>query len=199
MATLNGTKVCSIEGCDAGIHCKSLCNAHYRRLLNNGDPHITKRPGLGKSLAERLEMHTERSESGCWMWTAGGVRYGKLQDGEKSVSAHVAAYELSNGPVPMGQVVRHKCDVPKCVNPAHLEVGTHADNSRDMTSQNRQAWGEKQGGVKLTAHQVLAIRETYATLRVTQRELALEYGVSQGNIRKIVTGNSWRLLQQEAG
>lgn len=53
------------------------------------------------------------------------------------VYAHRAAYESEYGPIPPGMVVRHKCDNPPCVNPEHLEVGTQADNAKDMSVRGR--------------------------------------------------------------
>ncbi len=64
--------------------------------------------------------------TGCHIWTgclAGPGGYGRSYDGEKnSVYAHRFAYELSNGPVPEGMSVHHKCHNKQCVNPAHLEA-----------------------------------------------------------------------------
>lgn len=44
------------------------------------------------------------------------------------VYAHRIAYELYVGPIPQGQEIDHLCRVRNCINPAHLEAVTHAEN-----------------------------------------------------------------------
>jgi hypothetical protein len=92
-----------------------------------------------------------------------------------------------------GQVIRHKCDNPGCVNPEHLEPGTVADNNHDTVNRGRQAKGEKNGAAKLTAAQVTEIRERYipGSRTVGSRALAREYGVSDRQIGRIVDGSKW--------
>jgi hypothetical protein len=51
--------------------------------------------------------------------------------------AHRVAYVLANGPIEPGQVVMHTCDVPACVNPAHLKLGSQGDNNRDCFAKGR--------------------------------------------------------------
>lgn len=78
--------------------------------------------------------------AGCWLWTGSTSKgYGQLSTwgGEQNYKAHRLAWELMNGPVPDGLVVRHKCDNPRCVNPSHLEVGTQKDNSMDTSRRGR--------------------------------------------------------------
>lgn len=73
----------------------------------------------------------DRSEVACWEWRGtqrGG--YGRIYDGTRQAGAHRFAYELLVGPIPDGQVIDHLCRNPICVNPAHLEPVTFAENVR---------------------------------------------------------------------
>ena len=101
-----------------------------------------------RSLEDRFnEKWVPVTESGCWLWTgavsgnpSSGTQYGYISVGGRSGSAqraHRVSYELHIGEIPEGLIVRHKCDNPLCVNPDHLEVGTHADNSMDMANRGR--------------------------------------------------------------
>lgn len=84
--------------------------------------------------------------SGCWIWQGGrrgNMGYGAITDRGKPMSAHRAAWIMYNGQIPDGLLVCHKCDNPRCVNPAHLFLGTHQDNMDDRTAKNRQSQGIK--------------------------------------------------------
>lgn len=82
-------------------------------------------------------------ESGCWIWM-GQVniknRYGQFRRFAKDKwnKAHRISYEAFHGQIDDGNGVLHKCDIPECVNPAHLYQGTQKDNCRDMIDRNRQ-------------------------------------------------------------
>lgn len=92
-----------------------------------------------KVLLNRL-MEKVRQGPSCWNWTGALSRgYGLLARGWKKspYKAHRLAYELLIGEVPLGAVVRHKCDNPRCVNPEHLELGTQRDNLRDAAARGR--------------------------------------------------------------
>jgi len=102
------------------------------------------------------------------------------------------SWELVYGEIPEGLMVCHHCDNPICVRPDHLWLGTAADNSRDMWNKGRNVFQKK--GIpaqKLSRDQVTAIRKAYAESSVTAKALAENYGVSQGQIRKIVNGVRW--------
>lgn len=71
----------------------------------------------------------------CWTWqgTTDEHGYGRARRKYKSeMSAHRIAFTCFKGPVPDGQMVRHRCDNPSCVNPAHLVAGSGKDNCDDM-------------------------------------------------------------------
>lgn len=95
------------------------------------------------ALAERLERKIERiPEAGCWVWIGDcdGNGYGRIsaQTGVPRRSAHRLVYELLVGPVPEGLELDHLCRVRCCVNPAHLEPVTHAENLRRSAIARRQ-------------------------------------------------------------
>ncbi len=123
----------------------------------------------------------------CWPWTACKTRdgYGQFGLNKRLYLAHRIIYKLAKGE-PGNLCVCHSCDTPSCCNPAHLFIGTAADNMHDMVVKGRSA-GEKHGTAILTEKQVLEIRDSDAT----GRELALKYGVHQGTVAHARTGTSW--------
>ena len=90
----------------------------------------------------------------CWLWQAGRFwdGYGSFYKDHKLKRAHRVSWELANGEIPKGLIVCHSCDVPLCVNPAHLWLGTHKLNSKD-----RDTKGRRTHNIKLTKEQVLEI------------------------------------------
>jgi hypothetical protein len=74
--------------------------------------------------------------NGCWVWTGSlttsdpAVGYGRFNASGKLVQAHRWSYEHHVGPIPDGLVIDHLCRVRRCVNPAHLEPVTNAENIR---------------------------------------------------------------------
>jgi hypothetical protein len=76
---------------------------------------------------------------GCWLWTGTRHRqgYGLLTVGGRPLKAHRASFMLANGHMLTDMRVLHTCDNPPCVNPAHLRLGTQADNVADMVAKGR--------------------------------------------------------------
>lgn len=150
------------------------------------------------SAPERLLARTVRpnGDDGCWIFTGAGTRsgtgHGKLLVGGKLTYAHRLSYEVHVGPIPDGMVVRHRCDVPQCVNPAHLHLGTQADNVADNVRRGRVARGEAVKSAKLTEAKVREIRARYVPYTVSCQTLANEYGVSLKVIEKIVKRRAWQ-------
>lgn len=87
-----------------------------------------------RPLAVRCEEKIDRdTNTGCWLWTAAVDKdpgYGRIWDGHRMAHAHRVVYELNVGPIPDGLELDHLCRVRHCVNPAHLEPVTHAENVR---------------------------------------------------------------------
>lgn len=142
------------------------------------------------TLEERFwEKVDRRGDDECWPWKANTrtAGYGTLSAGGRGhgmVRAHVLSWELRNGKVPVGMCVCHRCDNPGCVNPAHLFVGTKADNSRDMSEKRR---ASNQYG-RLAAAKVMDIKAHLLLCRATQREIAAWLGVSQSSVSKARRG-----------
>jgi hypothetical protein len=133
--------------------------------------------------------------SGCWIWTGmrhHGSQYGVFCFRRKSVRAHRAAWEIYRGAIPSGMCILHKCDVPMCVNPDHLFVGTQADNNadRDAKGRTKSAKGSTQHLAKLKESDIPRIRER-RLLGLSLSTIAKEFGVSKHAIHGVVAGRTW--------
>ena len=75
----------------------------------------------------------------CWEWQGATYKggYGRLSINGVIQSAHRLAYKLFKGTIPVDLHVLHRCDNPRCVNPSHLEIGTHRQNMIDKVSRGR--------------------------------------------------------------
>ena len=106
----------------------------------------------------------------------------------KWIRAHRKAYIQNKGEIPDDLVVRHTCDNKACVNPDHLILGTHQDNSTDMVSRDRQAKGSLVGTAKLTEEIVVMIR----SLSGSSQQLAKFFDCSKTTIKDIRNTKIWK-------
>lgn len=147
--------------------------------------------GTAYSLAERFHANVEVGEPGeCWKWSGpvGNGGYGRL--GKQKREAHRLSWELHRGAIPTGMRVCHTCDNPPCANPAHLFLGTAADNSADMVAKGRSNRGERNGNARLTANDVLVIRRLRREGQ-TLKSIAKVYGVGVPTVHDIATLRRW--------
>ena len=123
--------------------------------------------------------------------------YGRLWDRgtRKKEYAHRFFYRAFVGESPAGMQVNHHCDNPRCVNPAHLFLGTQRDNILDAMNKGRitgppDHHGEKNWSAKLTWERVAQIRKQYS-MGLSQYALARIYDVSRSAINHITSGRGW--------
>lgn len=128
----------------------------------------------------------------CWLWTgAKGAKesgYGQIWIG-KLRQAHRVSWELANGPIPDGLCVLHRCDIRACINPAHLVLGTNAENVADRNAKGRQARGSKNGRAKIVEADIPMIR--YLVQRHSQRAVAAAYELGPTVVSEIFRRKSW--------
>jgi HNH endonuclease len=103
---------------------------------------------------------------------------------------HRIAFTLEYGEIPDKKLVRHKCDNPKCINPTHLELGTHQDNMNDRNERGRTCKGDKHHSAKLTDD--LAKKVFEANGKKTLTEIANEFGITKQSVSKIWKKQSWK-------
>jgi len=142
-------------------------------------PRSWREPFSSKYERRAGPLHTK-----CWIWirSPGPTGYGQVRHAGRMQKAHRVAWLLHRGPIPNGLWVLHKCDVPLCVNPGHLYLGTHQNNVRDMWARGRgspppHAVGEANSRRVMSdkqERQVLKLRRAGATYRA----IAERFGVS---------------------
>jgi hypothetical protein len=155
--------------------------AEIKRTRNN----YCSKPCKGQFLAkESIKMFFLRTTKNgdCMEWDGAPNQkgYGVTRFKGRLTLAHRVSYILSHGEIG-DELVLHKCDNRKCVNPAHLYAGTHHDNVVDMITRGRKH-------TKLKFNDVLRIRESGAS----NAELAAVYGVSRECIRDARNPSRWR-------
>lgn len=150
-----------------------------------------------KSLAERFWSKVEKGDA-CWLWV-GKARisgYGAIQRGGRADGvglSHRVSWELTNGPIPDGLYVCHRCDVRLCVRPDHLFLGTQQDNLSDAKAKGRMGKGPAyprgmaHPNTRITDEQVAEMRRRAATGE-RHRDIAADFGVDRSYIGLIQRG-----------
>lgn len=184
---------CRDEGCSREADLRGLCRMHYMRLWRRGlvEPAFEKR-----SLQRRRRRKSAATPEEAVAWELRhAVRHGfcKLASGARCRAVYpavrvagrpqrlnrlVLAVKLGRELAP-GEIARHTCDTPACINPDHLVAGSAADNARGRR------------GTSVTWGDVGRIRRRYGRGGVTQADLAAEYGLGLTTIWNIINYRTW--------
>lgn len=164
--------------CGCGQPTKPYANTDRRRGQVAGQPRRFLRNHHGRTKNVPLSGYEIDETTGCWVWRLSRCSngYGSLIQNGRNRMAHIVFWERTFGPVPDGRHLDHLCRNRACVNPAHLEPVTQAENNRR---------GDK---TKLTEREVREIRAS----RDSQSELAHRFGVSVKNISAILRRETWK-------
>lgn len=122
----------------------------------------------------------------CWLWTAGGTKYGIVNINNRNETAHRVSFWITFGEQP--PEVCHTCDTFKCVRPEHLFAGSTLLNAQDRQRKGRGApqHSEHNGVAKITFEIAETIRDEYVPYKVTMQSLADRHGISITQVHAII-------------
>ena len=126
----------------------------------------------------------------CWEWQGGwrSNAYGVFSYKGKNESAHRAAWMMFIGEIPKGKIVCHKCDNSRCVNPDHLFLGTHRENTLDMVRKGRIKSGAECNFAKLSHSQRKEVVSLFNS-GISPKDLAKKFDMTLPGI--------WFLIHRE--
>lgn len=122
----------------------------------------------------------------CWEWQGALDEDGYGIIGVKQKLTHRLSYEFFVGPI-NGMNVCHSCDNPKCINPGHLWLGTHADNARDKTEKGRCS---RKGRASLSVEDAISACSDMAS-GMSRPDAAEKYGICIATASHIKNRRTW--------
>ena len=155
------------------VYCSRLCGDSSRRV----------------PVADRFFAKVVKTDT-CWLYPVSTKKYGLVWDRSEptnQITAHRFSYKLHHGDIPDGMMVCHRCDVPNCVNPEHLFLGSALDNVQDMIHKQRRNIAHTPN--KLTAEIVRQIRAEKNQMSYSQ--LAAKFGICISMAHSIVHRKTW--------
>jgi len=175
--------------------------SHNTRGVSLGIPEVVFTPQDAERFWSKVERQgpipAHRFDLGrCWQWTASLIasRYGQFRmqangacGKQVTVYAHRLSYILSHGPIPDDLQVLHECDNTRCVNPAHLKLGTHKSNMEDAADRGR-LHVPRPGRQRVTDGQ-LAEMLALVSAGMPQSHVAKQFGVSKAYVTRLRQGS----------
>jgi hypothetical protein len=153
-----------------------------------------------------LRRFVAGAKDSCWLWMGTRLKskwdYGILTVHGTAYRAHRLSFQFFIGSIPEGLAVLHACDVPACVNPGHLFLGTNADNIRDAVCKGRMNVNRPRDGqpaTKITESQIADIIALWAS-GITGRQIASQFCVDPSTISLILRNrgyHKWRKKRKE--
>jgi hypothetical protein len=146
---------------------------------------------LESSTRKRRGIEYEIDGNGCWNCTSHSLNcdgYPRIKINHLQRAIYRFVCEEKVGEIPKDMEVRHKCDNRLCINPDHLELGTHKENINDMISRKRFVVGSDHGKSKLTEEDIVKIIKDDRRYK----EIAKDYGVANTTICEIKNGKRWK-------
>jgi HNH endonuclease len=176
---------CTVDGCNEPMYSKEMCKRHYKQLHRTGSAKAGLK-GKHGTVQERFWHHVDKkSDAECWNWLGRLDKngYGSLRTPQTQLRAHRVSFQIHNSTKIEGLIVRHLCNNPSCVNPAHLASGTQTDNMRDRELAGNVPRNETHPNMKFTDDVVEQVRN----LTGTYKEIGAKFGMSEsqvGNIKR---------------
>lgn len=180
------------------VYCSGLCYQRAWKGRQRGGDLLPRKEARSRGITD-VEFFWSKVllGPGCWEWTgclSQGYGTFSIRGGKgEHERAHRFSWKIHFGPIPDGNDVLHQCDNKPCIRPDHLFLGTQAENMADAASKGLLNRGEKNGHAKLTAADVLAIRDLMG-IGVRQAAIARQYGVHPSHVSSIKTGRIWGWL-----
>ena len=154
---------------------------------------IPKQIAIREKDIPRFWKKVNKHADGCWEWNAyvSPNGHGRFSVDGVSRYAHRFSYVLHKGEIPAGLFIRHLCNNPACVNPSHLETGTHVQNMMDKAKAGSQK-GSRHNNAVLKEADVIDMRTRFSGDSTTIKELSIEYDVHAVTVAAIVSGRTWQ-------
>ena len=197
--TPDESPVCSAAGCFAEPLNNGFCNDHQQIEFPEFIP--SQDQVLAQLQADLKSRITIDPETKCWNWTQAkdsrGYGFARDKQAGKQDYAHRVSYRLFNGEIPSGQVVRHDCDNASCINPDHLTIGSHKDNSADMVLRDRCRKSASRRP-RLSSETVKAIKSAIKN-GASSYSIAKKYKISEPAVSLIRRGRRFRDIIPDSG